>query len=370
MILYTISCLTSPYVFYPFIVQGIISILLVRYALSKCKPLDRISKETHSKYPAFERDDKSKWVNYKFYIFGFCFFFLRCIIALSGMLTCALIAKILLLSGGATSQGEVKYEQRKSAETLVRLVSRIFLFGLGILWITEEDVDVDYTEYLGNGYDKKDRVCTVVANHTSWFDIHYFMYSRYLPAFVSKEAVKHAPIVNLVGRYLGMMYINRQSDKANREKFIQALEQRQFEMEDGKEKVYLVIYPEGTTSNGKYLMEFKRGAFAANLPVKPVCIKYSGGHYRPTFESLKFLPFTILLLCNPINTAHVRHLPIFVPNDYLYENHKKLADSKPMIYAEAVRKIMADNSDLQVSDQTVKDKLEYLDVVYDQKKFT
>lgn len=85
---------------------------------------------------------------------------------------------------------------------------------------------------------------------------------------------------------------------------------------------------------------------------------------------MKFLQFTILLLANPINTIHMRYLPIFVPNDYLYTNHKHLASSNEMVFAEAVREVMAKNSNIKLSTQSLKDKLEYLDLLYKQKAFT
>ena len=40
----------------------------------------------------------------------------------------------------------------------------------------------------------------------------------------------------------------------------------------------LAIFPEGTVSNGKVLLTFKRGSFFTNYPVKVCCIKYE---YRP-----------------------------------------------------------------------------------------
>ena len=36
----------------------------------------------------------------------------------------------------------------------------------------------------------------------------------------------------------------------------------------------IAIFPEGCTTNGKYLIEFKKGAFDSLLPVQPHCIKY------------------------------------------------------------------------------------------------
>ena len=42
----------------------------------------------------------------------------------------------------------------------------------------------------------------------------------------------------------------------------------------GKHFPSLLIFPEGTTSNGTHLINFKKGAFAPMAPVKIFCLKY------------------------------------------------------------------------------------------------
>ena len=34
------------------------------------------------------------------------------------------------------------------------------------------------------------------------------------------------------------------------------------------------MFPEGTTSNGRYLLKFKKGAFIHNLPITPCILEY------------------------------------------------------------------------------------------------
>lgn len=36
----------------------------------------------------------------------------------------------------------------------------------------------------------------------------------------------------------------------------------------------ILLFPEGTTTNGDFLLPFKTGAFLAGLPLRPVVIKY------------------------------------------------------------------------------------------------
>ena len=234
----------------------------------------------------------------------------------------------------------------------------------------EEEVDYDYSEYLGPEYDKKERPCTLVVNHTSWIDIILFMYWKYFPAFVSKDALKTVPLVRTVAGMLDWLLINRESSKEQKEKIIDDIKERQMQIDEGKTKVPLLIFPEGTTTNGLYLTEFKRGAFAAFQPVKPVWVKYRGSYFHPTWETLPFVVHVVLLLSQFYSSLELIYMPIFVPNDYLFEQKKNLAKSKELVYAEAIREIMSKHSGLGKWDISIPEKLKYLEILYKQKKFT
>ncbi len=65
----------------------------------------------------------------------------------------------------------------------------------------------------------------------------------------------------LVGR-------DKKDSKEEREKMIKEIEARQIAAEKG-ESTPLMMCPEGATSNGKYLIQFKRGAFFSLRAVKP-----------------------------------------------------------------------------------------------------
>ena len=49
--------------------------------------------------------------------------------------------------------------------------------------------------------------------------------------------------------------------------------QRQKDFFEGKPVMPFMIFPEGTTNSGRYLLPFKRGAFNSLLPVKATIIK-------------------------------------------------------------------------------------------------
>jgi lysophosphatidylcholine acyltransferase/lyso-PAF acetyltransferase len=56
------------------------------------------------------------------------------------------------------------------------------------------------------------------------------------------------------------------------------------------------IFPEGTTTNGKYIISYKKGAFEPLLPIKMFCLKYGLRHFNPSLDSIGMGSNYILLL--------------------------------------------------------------------------
>jgi len=52
-------------------------------------------------------------------------------------------------------------------------------------------------------------------------------------------------------------------------------------------------------------------------------------------------------------------LPVFAPNDYLYENFKDLGKDKHSVYAEAVRRVWSEVLDVPLNSGNLDVKLEY-----------
>lgn len=89
----------------------------------------------------------------------------------------------------------------------------------------------------------------------------------------------------------------------------------------------ICIFPEGGTSNGRYLLAFKRGAFAANRTVKPIVLRYSYGVLSPAYDVAPFVPLVIMTLCLLCDfKIEVLELPPFTPTDYLYTTHSDKID--------------------------------------------
>lgn len=109
-----------------------------------------------------------------------------------------------------------------------------------------------------------------------------------------------------------------------------------------KDAPLMMLFPEGTTTNGDYLLPFKTGAFLSGTPVQPVLLKYTYRRFSPAWDTISGVRHVVLLLCQFINHLEVVWLPVYVPSE------KEKAD--PKLYASNVRKLMADEGCLTLSD--------------------
>ncbi len=119
------------------------------------------------------------------------------------------------------------------------------------------------------------------------------------------------------------------------------------------------IFPEGGTSNGKYLLAYKRGAFSGLRAVKPIVLKYSFGTLSPAWDVIPFLPLIIMQFSLFNFKVVIKELPIFVPNQYLFTTHANKGNESWEVYAWAMREIMSDVGPFEKNDQPYREKLHY-----------
>lgn len=110
----------------------------------------------------------------------------------------------------------------------------------------------------------------LVANHVSWVDI--FVINAVLPAaFVSKEEVRHWPVIGWLAAKNETVFLRRGSRGHAR------LINEQVATLLGQGK-HVAVFPEGTTTDGRSLLHFHAAliqpALAAGRPVLPVALSY------------------------------------------------------------------------------------------------
>ena len=105
------------------------------------------------------------------------------------------------------------------------------------------------------------------------------------------------PLMGAMCRGLQSLFISRGADEAGKQLIVEEIKERQQLIEDEMEYTNpICIFPETTTSNGKCLLKFKRGAFEGLRTVSPVYAKINNRSFIPTYDVLEFLPCWILYL--------------------------------------------------------------------------
>lgn len=101
-----------------------------------------------------------------------------------------------------------------------------------------------------------------IANHSSWLDI--IALGAVLPAcFVAKGEIAHWPVINHIARLGRTIFVSRRRDTVAREQRL--LEERLGEGEN------IILFPEGTTSDGSRVLPFSSAFFTlAFCPAHPV----------------------------------------------------------------------------------------------------
>ena len=124
----------------------------------------------------------------------------------------------------------------------------------------------------------------------------------------------------------------------------------------------IIIFPEGTTSNGKVLSKFRRGAFTDLRQVMPVSMKYKFGMVHPAVESIDE-PFIVFLMACAVQVLELEMilLPPFAPNEYLFETHRDKGEEKWEVYAWATRDLLAKVGGFGKYDISFKEKIKVYD---------
>jgi len=175
----------------------------------------------------------------------------------------------------------------------------------------------------------------LVSNHVSWADILAHV-ALSAPGFVAKESLSRVFLVGAAARCLRCIFVAREAKAGGAA--TQVLERLQRAVPGQRP---LVLFPEGTTSNGCYLLPFRTGAFIAGCPVQPVLLSYAYGAFSPAWETITFARHSLFMLCSWRIRLTVTYLPLHTPSE------AERADAK--LFAANVREELLRAGDLRPS---------------------
>ncbi|XP_075516995.1 lysophospholipid acyltransferase LPEAT1-like isoform X1 [Primulina tabacum] len=245
-----------------------------------------------------------------------------------------------------------------------RFLSRLLLLVFGFYSIRETSLSKEVDGQLNNEVDYRvlspasmdqseelERPGAIVSNHISYIDILYHMSSSF-PSFVAKRSVAELPLVGLISKCLGCVYVHRGLKSSDFKGVSGIVNERILEAHQDKSAPQMMLFPEGTTTNGDYLLKFKTGAFLAKTQVLPVILRYPYQRFSAAWDSISGMRHLILLLCQFVNYIEVIKLPVYHPSEHERKD--------PKLYAEHVRQLMALKGNLILSDVGLAEKRVYL----------
>jgi len=180
----------------------------------------------------------------------------------------------------------------------------------------------------------------IVANHTCYLDGMILAAVFGAPKVLAKAGTIAMPIIGRFADEIGVIEVDR-ADKDSRTKSVEAITSHVRDWRPGLRP--LLLFPEGTTSNGDDLLDFKKGAFLPGQPLRPVILCYTGnwhpanvnfktgtnGEIEPTSDAEWYSQF----LGHMVHSLQIKVLPPYIPNEE--EKHN------PELFMNNVRVVMS-----------------------------
>nr|XP_019600168.1 PREDICTED: lysophosphatidylcholine acyltransferase 1 isoform X1 [Rhinolophus sinicus] len=222
---------------------------------------------------------------------------------------------------------------RKVVDVLLKAIMRAMWFVGGFHWVTVKGRQALPTE----------AAILVLAPHSSYFDAIPVTMS--MSSIVMKAESRDIPIWGTLIKYIRPVFVSR-SDQDSRRRTVEEIKRRA--QSNGKWP-QIMIFPEGTCTNRTCLITFKPGAFIPGVPVQPVVLRYPNqlDTITWTWQGPGALEILWLTLCQFHNQLEIEFLPVYSPSD---EERKD-----PAVYANNVRRVMAEALGVPVTDYTFED---------------
>lgn len=326
------------------VVYVCLSVLLIEFALHRASPLRHAEVEFAGtvKYSAYRRKDTNQWSRLHLYLFGVPLLLPRFLLILFCVFIHGVTATVLLCGQNLNPDTPLPPTRQKLLKYSSFFWTRVLMLSAGF-WRVQEQGTAD------------PRATTLVCNHTSYFDILYFLTASEFPSFLANEGVKRMPLIGKIAQAMQCVFVDR-SNTSDRNIASTLVQNRQLDINSAKGFPKLLLFPEGTTTNGSGVVMFRKGAFVTGAVVQGVAIRYPFAHMSPTFESIPMLPHVILMCCQAYNQMVVTRLPIL-----------QASAPTPEERALLVRQQIANHLQIPLLQDTFNEKFEFIAHVFKQK---
>ena len=323
---------------------------------------DLNSNQFDEAYPEFVRKDMNQFSFIRI-LFGTCFLVIIRFFIFVGFLI-ILVTVFTMINCFMSSKREIP-QTSKAGRIFLKILIYLTIFPIqiciGFISIysrkDDEKVKETYRKYFGNDYDfSKTKFSIYISNHYGWVESLFYVI-RITPGFIAKAELGQIQIVSAIIRNIDCLLVKR-ADRDDKVKMVKQMKIRQEMFYNGETETPLLIYPEGTVSNGEYLLEFKKGAFMNLMPIKPLycCLKGNNVAY---LSPLPFFEHMYYYFCFLWNTNYFYELPIMECTEFMLKNHSKENESPDDTYARVASLVYQEVFDLKYSTKTYKDLDDY-----------
>ncbi|KAJ0964227.1 hypothetical protein J5N97_029349 [Dioscorea zingiberensis] len=210
---------------------------------------------------------------------------------------------------------------------VTRLCTRSILFSFGYHWIRR----------IGRPA-SRDIAPIVVSNHISYIDPIFFFYELF-PTIVASESHDSLPFVGTIIRAMQVIYVDRFS-APSRKHAVNEIKRKA----SCNEFPRVLLFPEGTTTNGRALISFQLGAFIPGFPVQPVIVRYPYVHFDQSWGHISLAKLMFRMFLQFHNFMEVEYLPIIVPQEKKHENAAQFAGRTGYAMASALNVVQTSHS--------------------------
>ncbi|VFQ99156.1 unnamed protein product [Cuscuta campestris] len=181
---------------------------------------------------------------------------LRVAAATTLVVLCYLTCRICTAFLGPNEHGNYAHLEgwrRKVIMASGRFTGRALLFAFGFYWIDETHRCHHHLPPLKSNHkagSEEERAGVIVSNHVSYTDVLYHMSSS-CASFVAKKSVARLPLVGLISKCLGCIYVERESKTPDLIGVSGVVNQRIQEAYKNKFSPMVILFP-GQTNSCKF----------------------------------------------------------------------------------------------------------------------
>ncbi|KAD4982716.1 hypothetical protein R6Q59_002345 [Mikania micrantha] len=210
---------------------------------------------------------------------------------------------------------------------ITRLCSRGILFSFGYHWINRKGKPAP-----------REIAPILVSNHVSYIDPIFFFYELF-PTIVASESHDSMPFVGTIIRAMQVIYVNRFSHQSRKHAV------NEIKRKASSDKFpRLLLFPEGTTTNGRLLISFQHGAFIPGYPIQPVVVRYPHVHFDQSWGHISLATLMFRMFTQFHNFMEVEYLPVVSPSELHKENANRFAEKTGRAMARALNVVQTSHS--------------------------